>query len=157
MFQAWVYRLRLITAGVEIGGIDDLHNSSRRRDASSCLIGVDRILGDAEIALLGNRRRSRNNVLVRRETWSLIGLKHAIAESIGFRQREVRLHIRRLHILKPWIRRGAVGIFGWTADCNLVRTIHGAIVPFRQECAMAVTKVVFRYQRDWCQLNGLST
>src|SRR5882724_3110676 len=118
MLKAWIYRLRFIAVGIEIGGVDDPHDPVRLRDTSCRLIDIRGILRSREVALLGNRRRSRNNVLVRRETWSLIGLKHAIAESIGFRQREVRLHIRRLHILKPWIRRGAVGIFGRTADCN---------------------------------------
>jgi hypothetical protein len=61
---------------------------------------------------------------MRRETRPLIGLKHAIAESVLFRQLKVGLNVRGIHIVVLWIGRAGGGaptgrtfmriLSGWT-------------------------------------------
>src|SRR6266404_7502523 len=78
MLKAWIDRLRLIARGIEISGVNDLYDPIRGRDTATRPIDIRGISRSIEVTLLGDRRRSRNDVLVRRETWSLIGLEHAV-------------------------------------------------------------------------------
>src|ERR1700691_89347 len=105
-----------------------------------------------------NSRRPRENVLMRRETVTLIGLEHTVAERIGFGHGEIGLNVRRLHVLKLRTggnggvlrTRGGAAIAGAR---NLVGAVHGAtvarglVITDIEEGGVTVSHVVVRHQR----------
>src|SRR5258706_196257 len=78
---------------------------------------------------------------MRRETWSLVALKHPVAKSVIFRHREIRLHVRSLyiHVLRVWW--SAVVSAVLACDLDLIRAVHQAVIPGGEKCVMAVTQV----------------
>src|SRR3984893_1034189 len=91
---------------------------------------------------------------MRRETRPLIGLEHPVAEGVGLSHGEIRLHIRRLHIVVLGIRRRTIPSLR-AINSILIKTIHGAIVPGGQEIAMAVTHIPRLRQRGGLELHDL--
>src|SRR5271168_2691360 len=87
MVETRIHLLRLAAAGIyHIDGF------GRRGSAPGVVTGVrnsTRILGREQIAVLAWRRSPGNDELVRGEAGALVGLEHAITESVLFRQLEV--------------------------------------------------------------------
>src|SRR5229473_3619449 len=92
---------------------------------------------------------------MRRETRTLIGLEHPIAEGVSLSHSEIWLHIRRLHIVVLGIRRRTI-LLSLLAKNNIqIKTIHGAIVPGGQEIVMAVPHIPRLRQRGGLEWHDL--
>ena len=100
---------------------------------------------------------------MRWKTGTLIGLKHAVAESVLLREMKIGLHVRLHHILKLRITsRRAVHGARRTGNRDQVRTIHFAVViHFQEPCVRVAGVVVVRRTAsvpkiEGCELDCLS-
>src|SRR6266481_3443669 len=92
---------------------------------------------------------------MRRETRPLIGLEHPVAEGVGLSHGEIRLYIRRSHIVVLGIRRRTILLSRLTKNNIHIKTVHAAIVPGGQEIVMGVTHVPGLRQRGGLELHDL--
>src|SRR5277367_1203686 len=115
---------------------------------------VDWILGCEAGAAYARSRSAGENELMRRKTWSLVGLEHPVTEGVGFGELEVRGNVAGNNVLKPWIGRRATGrSVGVAGHTDVVGSIHLAIVVHGEKRLVRVTQIVvvrqrLRHQRD---------
>ena len=87
------------------------------------------------------------------KAWALVGLKHAVAESVLLGQREVGLNIGWLDVHELRIGMGV----GWVAARrrDQVRAVHFAAVVHGDKGGMGVAQVVvLRVSADCAQIDG---
>ena len=78
--------------------VDQPHQHTGCSNAARVANTGGRILRGEQVAGGGRRRRAGDDELVCRKARSLVGLEHTIAERILFRELEVRLHVREIHV-----------------------------------------------------------
>src|ERR1035438_3958366 len=92
-------------------GVDHVHILGWGSRAAGVCVGIaypGRILRNKQIASCRRRGRSRNDELMSRKTWTLIGLEHPVGENVLLSHLKIRLNIRRLDIHELRIGRWAV-------------------------------------------------
>ena len=98
-----------------------------------------RVFGLKKCTAGARRRGARQNKLMRRIARTFIGLKHTVAESVLFSQREVRLHVGGGNVSELRIRRTPEAIANFR---NPIRAIHFSIVVHIFGVGVSVTQVV---------------
>ncbi len=93
---------------------------------------------------------------MRRKTWSLVGLEHAVIETILLGQIEIGLHRTRriVHITK--LRIEAHQATARIVDRDILRAVHLAAIVHRNEIVMPVAEVVAGIQWNRRQRNGVA-
>src|SRR5579871_3849808 len=92
---------------------------------------------------------------MRREAWTLVGLKHSISESVLFGQVEIRRHFRWRDVNKLRVS-GAKGPDFRTGRTSGVGSVHFSIMVVSHESYVRVVEIIRCRQRDRSQRNGLA-
>ncbi len=99
---------------------------------------------------------SGNDELVSGEAGALIGLEHAVGESVGLGELEVRLDVGGVHVLELRVGRRATGRASPAADGNFVGAIHFSSVVHGYESGMCMAEVVVVGEGHGGERNSLS-
>src|SRR5579864_5559005 len=82
---------------------------------------------------------------MRRQTWTLIGLEHAIGERVAPRKREIRLHLIRRHIS---VRRHVRAMNGYVVHelvdayrSDAIEPVHAATIEFSDKRSVTVSNI----------------
>src|SRR5437660_12677365 len=76
MFETWEHRLRLVPGRIDQVDISPRGRCTAVKDGHTCW--ESRVFGRKQVAACGRSRRARDQELVRRKAWPLLGLKHAV-------------------------------------------------------------------------------
>src|SRR5438270_11569665 len=125
--QGWVFKAGIHANGFIARGINHENGLVGRCGATGNAVGVEgygRFLRRKQIAAGRGGGGSRNDELMGRKTWSLVGLKHTISKRVMFRESEIRSYIRWIHVGELGVHWYAIRNWFFTADLYQVSPIH---------------------------------